>query len=247
MKKFPSLISVALVCSCSAGDDGGAGTRVTRPGPNEAPSVAEGGGATAPSAPAGFQGGQLLPDDQAPPSDTNCGLQFFDVERRPADVLLVLDRSGSMEEVPEGGAANVTKWDLTVPALTQVVREIDSGVSWGMKLFPEGQDTGECTAATINDLIHVPPRVEVSVYCLGEVRQPGAIVFKSTDRITLLAVLARAGGLTDRASKKVRIKRRAGEGLGAETVVDYRRVLAGEQPDPELEAGDVVVVKEAFF
>ncbi len=78
-------------------------------------------------------------------------------------------------------------------------------------------------------------------------RQPGAIVFKSTDRITLLAVLARAGGMTDRASKKVRIKRRAGEGLGEETVVDYRRVLAGDEPDPELEAGDVVVVKEAFF
>lgn len=98
-----------------------------------------------------------------------------------------------------------------------------------------------------NDLIHVPPRVEISVYCLGEVRQPGAIVFKSTDRITLLAVLARAGGLTDRASKKVRIKRRDGEELGAETVVDYRRVLAGDEPDPELESGDVVVVKEAFF
>jgi hypothetical protein len=30
--------------------------------------------------------------------ENNCGLQYFDVERRPADVLLVLDRSGERQE-----------------------------------------------------------------------------------------------------------------------------------------------------
>lgn len=98
-----------------------------------------------------------------------------------------------------------------------------------------------------NDLINVPARVEISVYCLGEVRQPGAIAFRSTDRITLLAVLARAGGFTDRASKKVLVKRRAGDTLGEELEVDYRKVLAGKAPDPTLGEGDVVVVKEALF
>ena len=72
-------------------------------------------------------------------------------------------------------------------------------------------------------------------------------VFRSTDRITLLAVLARAGGFTERASKKVQVKKRAGDSLGREIVVDYRRVLAGKEPDLELEEGDVVVVKESFF
>ena len=98
-----------------------------------------------------------------------------------------------------------------------------------------------------NDLINVPARVEVSVYCLGEVRQPGAIAFRSTDRITLLAVLARAGGFTDRASKKVLVKRRTGDSLGEEIEVDYRKVLAGKDPDPALGEGDVVVVKESLF
>jgi polysaccharide export outer membrane protein len=135
--------------------------------------------------------------------------------------------------------------------LVYVMRRAENGLSDQVAipvddLFVRG-DPDSNLPIRANDLIHVPPRVEISVYCLGEVRQPGAIVFDSTDRITLLAVLARAGGLTDRASKKVRIKRRAGEALGAETVVDYRRVLAGEEPDPVLEAGDVVVVKEAFF
>ena len=97
------------------------------------------------------------------------------------------------------------------------------------------------------DLVNIPPRVEISVYCLGEVRNPGEIRFKSTDRITLLAVIARAGGLSERAAKKIRIRRRAGESLGRELVFDYKAVLAGREPDPVIEEGDVVVVKESLF
>ena len=43
--------------------------------------------------------------------------------------------------------------------------------------------------------------LEVTIYCLGEVAQPGALTFKSTERITLLTAIARAGGLTDRAPR----------------------------------------------
>src|SRR3954451_15914041 len=37
-----------------------------------------------------------------------------------------------------------------------------------------------------NDLINVPVTVEVTVYCLGEVARPGALPFKSNERITVL-------------------------------------------------------------
>ncbi len=98
-----------------------------------------------------------------------------------------------------------------------------------------------------NDLINVPARVQISIYCLGQVGSPGAQTFQSTDRVTLLAVLSRAGGLTDRASKKILIRHRQGDSLTGETVVDYKRLLAGKEPDPVLHAGDVVIVKESFF
>ncbi len=102
-----------------------------------------------------------------------------------------------------------------------------------------------------NDLINVPATVEVTVYCLGEVGKPGALAFKSTDRITLLAAIARAGGLTDRAARKIMIKRAkpgpAAPGQHGEQTVDYKRILAGRDPDVELREGDVVVVKESFF
>jgi polysaccharide export outer membrane protein len=96
------------------------------------------------------------------------------------------------------------------------------------------------------DLINVPGTVEVTVYCLGEIRQPGAVSFRSSDRISLLAVIARAGGLTDRAASKILIKRNGSAGP-AELKVDYKRILAGKDPDVELKAGDVIIVKESFF
>jgi polysaccharide export outer membrane protein len=98
-----------------------------------------------------------------------------------------------------------------------------------------------------NDLINVPVAVEVTVYCLGEVGRPGPVTFKSTERITLLTAIARAGGLTRRAAKRIVIRRKdPGSGPG-EIEVNYRRVLGGREPDPELTQGDVIVVKESFF
>lgn len=96
-----------------------------------------------------------------------------------------------------------------------------------------------------NDLINVPVTIERTVYCLGEVGRPGALEFKSSERLTLLAAIARAGGLTDRASRKILIKR--GQQGQKEVTVDYNRIVAGKETDPELGQGDVVVVKESFF
>ena len=96
------------------------------------------------------------------------------------------------------------------------------------------------------DLINVPSAVDVTIYCLGQFHQPGALTFRSPDRVTLLGVIARAGGLTDRASNKILIKRDGRSGK-AEINVDYKKILAGKEPDVELQSGDVIVVKESFF
>jgi polysaccharide biosynthesis/export protein len=98
-----------------------------------------------------------------------------------------------------------------------------------------------------NDLINVPGTVEVTVYCLGEVGKPGALSFKSSERISVLTAIAHAGGLTDRASKKILLKRVAPADGRTEITVDYNKILAGKEPDLELRQGDVIVVKESFF
>src|SRR5215213_7643083 len=96
-----------------------------------------------------------------------------------------------------------------------------------------------------NDLINVPATIEVIVYCLGEVGRPGALSFKSNERITLLAAIAHAGGLTDRASMKILVKRANSTSGPRELTVDYKKILAGKEADVELRQGDVIVIKES--
>jgi protein involved in polysaccharide export with SLBB domain len=87
----------------------------------------------------------------------------------------------------------------------------------------------------------------VKIFCLGEVKIPGALEFDSDDRISLLSVIAKAGGLTDRASNSIRIKRKGPDGKDVETVANFRRIVSGKDPDPMLSPDDVVIVKESFF
>ena len=76
-----------------------------------------------------------------PSTDTNCGIKRINLEKRPADLLLVLDRSGSMLETapdPMTGMA-VEKWTTTVGALDAVLQATQAQVSWGLKLYPVGE------------------------------------------------------------------------------------------------------------
>ncbi len=98
-----------------------------------------------------------------------------------------------------------------------------------------------------NDLINVPGTAELTIYCLGQVNRPGALVFKSNERMTVLAAIAHAGGLTDRAANKILVKRANVTSGPHEVTVDYKKILAGKEPDLELRQGDILVVKESFF
>jgi len=98
-----------------------------------------------------------------------------------------------------------------------------------------------------SDVINVPARTTVTVFCLGEVKSPGAHEFDVDDRMTLLSVVAKAGGLTDRASNNIKSRRKGPDGRDKEIHVNYKAIIAGKQPDPELHADDVVIVEESFF
>lgn len=97
------------------------------------------------------------------------------------------------------------------------------------------------------DLINVERTRKITVYLLGEAAATGAQQFDSTDRVTLLTLIARVGGLTDRASSRIRIKRRGSDDRMEEVQANYKRILAGEEPDVELQDGDIVMVAESFF
>jgi hypothetical protein len=79
----------------------------------------------------------------------NCGFQHFDLARRPAELILVLDRSGSMRETPQGGTRS--KWIETTEGLDEVITRTQGTVLWGLKLFPAGAVT-----CAVSDGIDVP-------------------------------------------------------------------------------------------
>ncbi len=69
----------------------------------------------------------------------NCGLYHFQPTPKNADIMMVLDRSGSMKDVPDGAPSGsaTTKWQIVVPAMEQIVTATQSSISWGLKTFPE--------------------------------------------------------------------------------------------------------------
>lgn len=133
----------------------------------------------------------------------------------------------------------------------QIRRSAKNGLSDQITIRTADLLNGSQTSFNIpifaNDLINVPAASEVTIFLLGEVAGSGVLTFKSGERITLLETLIRAGGLTERASKKIIIRRNTGTGIREETIIDYRRILNGKEPDFELQDGDIIHVKESFF
>jgi polysaccharide export outer membrane protein len=97
-----------------------------------------------------------------------------------------------------------------------------------------------------NDVINVPVDASINIYVLGEVMRPGSVQFRRSQTPTLLQVLSSAGGPTDRASKKVVLKRVVG---GSEKTFhyDFRKIIDGRQSDVVLMDGDRLIFQESFF
>jgi hypothetical protein len=91
--------------------------------------------------------------------DANCGAKSKSATKLPPDVLIVLDRSNSMNNdvndkmcTPDGGigvggagtagCGKTSKWAAVVPALTQVIADTENDVNWGLKFFPTANN--EC-------------------------------------------------------------------------------------------------------
>lgn len=99
------------------------------------------------------------------------------------------------------------------------------------------------------DTITVPEDAWIHVFVDGAVRTPGRLEQRSSEPLTLLQALSRAGGPTDRANvRSVTVLRHGDDGALEESVtVNLKKIRKGKEKNPMLRDGDVVVVPEALF
>jgi polysaccharide export outer membrane protein len=100
-----------------------------------------------------------------------------------------------------------------------------------------------------NDVVTVPVDKIINIYVMGQVKSPGALEVKMSAKITLLQAIAKAGGLTEAASKRnIMITRK--DKSGRETKIknlNLNDIMKGKKPNPILQEGDVVYVPESIF
>lgn len=87
----------------------------------------------------------FAPRDALPvrPPDA-CGGMRVALTQRRTEVMLVVDRSGSMNEADDDG---VRKWSVLVSVLREVLPRIESNVALGLLMFPVGPEEGGAKAA----------------------------------------------------------------------------------------------------
>ena len=131
--------ALALLAACSANvvapsvGTGAGGTSATGGATGGTSGGTSGGGAGG----LVFDGGPR--PESGPTEDANCGLQNYALDRRPAVVVLLQDRSTSMRNTLSSGA---TRWATLVDAIKPALQQTQAGISWGFKLFPDGKVCG---------------------------------------------------------------------------------------------------------
>jgi Mg-chelatase subunit ChlD len=138
----------------AAGSSGaGAGGTPSNAGGNAAPG--EGGAAGGPvfvlPDASTSQADDATTDNASAPAsgDANCGSTQSKLEKKPGDLLLVLDRSSSMGEAMDssktcrtGSTTCSQRWDTIISSLGKVLASSSKDLNWGLKFFSSPATSG---------------------------------------------------------------------------------------------------------
>ena len=95
----------------------------------------------------------------------------------PPDVLIIFDRSGSMNEsldgtVCAGGCGATSKWSVATAAMTNVVAMTEATVNWGLKLFAS-TGSSSCTVSSTAEITPQPMNAAAIAALLAQT-EPGS-------------------------------------------------------------------------
>lgn len=141
-------------------------------GPSEQGGTPAGGGGGSASSPDGKpsserpillppEGGFGLPDSTQTPESATCAAETRRAKETPLDMVLVMDRSGSMGDKVSGGR----KWDLLTAALGSFLRDpASAGIGIGLVFFgiPDGVDDRGDLAVSCRSADYAQPVVPIA-------------------------------------------------------------------------------------
>ena len=97
------------------------------------------------------------------------------------------------------------------------------------------------------DIVNIPVERTSDIYVFGQVNNPGYIKVKSSSDMTILKVIAQAGGFTDRARKGNVLITRKEKGKELKIKVNVKKILRGKQKDFIILPNDIVFVPESVL
>ena len=156
------------------GELGGGGAAASPAGggtPNTGGSEMASGGAYVPATGGVINYVAIIPPDALIAEAPVCGVQDFELETQPAEVLLLLDRSSSMSGSLSGGA--LTRWEGIVPTVASVVQATSASLWWGLKTYPERSDVAMCDPESIVPTIHVPIAEDSAAAVIAQIEATG--------------------------------------------------------------------------
>jgi polysaccharide export outer membrane protein len=155
--------------------------------------------------------------------------------RGPTPLLELLSLAGGVTEGAGDTVLVERPLGIVGPAEAEPVTEI------GLARLLESGDPDANVIVQPGDVVKVP-RAAV-VYVVGEVRRPGAFPLSGRDRLTVLRAVALGEGLSDMADTSDAVLLRTTD-AGEQTEIALRldRIIEAEEPDPALQANDVLFV-----
>lgn len=163
---------------------------------------------------------------------------------RPTTLLAAVNRAGGLRVNRRGGDSFVGGQGQLIKAY--IIRTRD-GYRDVMEFDLRGIDVpgphASETPVWPGDIVYVPEGMNL-VYLIGEVRRPD--VYALTENMTLLQLLAMAGGAVERTGKlsQVVLMREVDAENTDVMLLDVRKMLSGKAPDVWLEPGDVIYVPQ---
>jgi hypothetical protein len=137
-----------------------------------------------------FEGG--LPDGADYDAGDACGQSSVQASNKVVNILLVIDKSGSMTTTPTGFSTD--KWTAMKTALSGALDQVKGGISFGLELFPNNLTTPiarDCTS----DCWDIPPGDSAVLVAVG----PGTT---TVPQILAKLEIAPAGGTPTAAALK---------------------------------------------